>query len=165
MNMIQYTLRYQDVKLVKFVDEKGDKVELGEYGIVQPLPIKKTLKTAHYLYTLSDGNMYIMPADLESDTLNEAIDNMKILPNDFYQSLIPESVSPELIQVEDATATIGFKEPLDLQQGDQHVNMRMIEGLLLTAKEFGYSNVKFENIGPQNWEDFHFENPVQSPFF
>jgi len=163
-NMLQYTLRYQDVELVKFVDGKGDKVELGEFGIVPDLSIKKTLKTAHYLYTLSNGNMYIMPADLESDNLSEAIDQMKILPNDFYKSLIPENVSPELIQAKDATATIGFKEQLDLEQGDQHANMRLIEGLLLTAKEFGYSNVKFENIEPQNWEEFHFENPVKVPY-
>ncbi|MBS4176474.1 hypothetical protein [Lederbergia citrea] len=164
MEMLDYTLASQDIELVKFVNEIDEPVELGEFGVLQDRTLKKITKKSHYLYELGNGDMYIVPALSRSATLAAAIESLKFSPNDYYPSLIPENVRPEVAQEYKTEAVITFKKPLDLQRGDRSVNMRMIEGILLTAKEFGYQKVKFENIEQRTWEDFNFDQPIQVPY-
>ena len=164
MSMVEYTVRNENVELVKFVDEKGLPVELGAYGIVPDLTIEQFSKKAHYAYTLSDGHLYIVPADLESDSFIAALEDMKTSPNDFYEPLIPKEIAPVGLQEENGRAVVRFKENLNLDHGDLMANKRMLDGILLTAKEFGITSVKFENITPADWEQFHFDEPVNVPY-
>lgn len=160
--MVDYTVRSQDVKQVKFVDEKNQPVELGEFGVMQPQNIS-ILKKPHYQYEVN-GREYIVPADLTSESLTEAVSSMKLPPNNSYTSLILNGIDP-IVKGEEKEAIIGFKETLYLDEGDSKAKVKMIEGMLFTAKEFGFDHVQFENIEPERWEEFDFSNPVPVPTY
>ncbi|MCR2820271.1 hypothetical protein [Lederbergia panacisoli] len=163
MTMLQYILQPHDIGLVKFVNENGDNVELPHYGPVPDLPIKKNLKRGYFLYPLAENSDYLVPADEDSNSLAEALTYMKTKPNSFYQSVIPDVISAEVVKEDPTGVTIKFDKPVELDQGDQLKNMQLIEGILLTAKEFGKTEVQFENIEPSNWESFQFDQPVKVP--
>ena len=162
MTMLQYNLRFDDVEVVKFTDGHGNPVELGKYGEVPELQINDILKRPYYVYPIENGNKYIVPADLESDNVLDAIADMKVSPSDFYFSLIPENVELEVAN-ENSQLSIRFKEVFDLTEGNQEDNMRMLEGILLTSMEFGYDTVQFENLTPKMWEGINLEEPVRVP--
>ncbi|MBW8349120.1 hypothetical protein K0H71_06555 [Bacillus sp. IITD106] len=162
-DMLQYTLQAHNVKKVKFVNENGEPVELGDFGIVPDHPIEENVKRGFFLYPVAENSQYLVPANQDSDTLEEALEYMKTKPDDFYHSVIPDAISPEVIKENELDVTIKFNKTVALDQGNQLKNMQLIEGILLTAKEFGKKEVQFENIEPSHWENFQFDQPIKVP--
>ncbi|MEK3885945.1 hypothetical protein [Bacillus sp. FSL K6-3431] len=164
MQMIEYTVQTQGIEIVKFVNDHHDPVELGAYGVLQDLIVKDISKKPYFLYEYENGGKYIIPADLASTNFTDALSDLKNVPNDFYQALIPEEVTLSSKEGENGGVIIQFKEVFILDKGDLHANIRMIEGILLTAKAFGYDTVKFENILPLHFDNFDFSNPISVPY-
>jgi len=161
--MVQYLMRSQNIRVVKFVNENDEPAELSHFGIVQEVKIEKNMKKAYFLYPVSKDSEYLVPADLISDSLADALKDMKNEPNDFYKTVIPDTVSAEVVKEDNSDVTIKFDKRIELDQGDQLKNMQLIEGILLTAKEFGKTEVQFENIEPLQWESFQFDQPIKVP--
>jgi len=162
--MLQYLLQSHNIDVVKFVNENGEPVELGEYGTLQDHNILKNLERGYFMYPVAEHSQYLVPADLDSKSIGDALTYMKTPPNSYYKSVIPDTVSAEVIKENDSDVTIRFDKPVELDQGDQLKNMQLIEGILLTAKEFGKTEVQFENIEPSHWESFQFDQPVKVPY-
>ncbi|HEY4554490.1 MAG TPA: hypothetical protein VIG80_14960 [Bacillaceae bacterium] len=161
--MVKYAVSSKDVQTVHFVDETGAIPEMSHYGEMPDQEIPPFAKKAHYAYKLGNGEMLIVPGNGEPESLEEAIIAMKESPNDLYQTLIPADIQLEVAKTGEGQAVISFKEPLDMAKGDGAANMRMLEGLLMTAKEYGHREVLFKNILPVKWAGFDFEKPVGVP--
>ncbi|MBS4199539.1 GerMN domain-containing protein [Bacillus sp. FJAT-49732] len=161
--MIQYLLRPHNIEVVKFVNENDEPVELSHFGVVPDVHIEKNLRKAYFLYSVTQDSQYLVPADLPSDSLADALKDMKTKPNSDYKSVIPNAVSAEVVKEDTSDVTIKFDKRIELDQGDQLKNMQLIEGILLTAKEFGKTEVQFENIEPSHWESFQFDQPITVP--
>jgi len=161
--IVQYLLQTHNIDVVKFVNENEEPVELPHRGVVQDVEVKENLGKAYFLYPVSKDSEYLVPADLPSDSLADALTYMKTKPNGIYQSVIPDSLSAEIVKEDTSDVTIKFDKQVELDQGDQLKNMQLIEGILLTAKEFGKAEVHFENIEPSQWESFQFDQPVKVP--
>ncbi|MBS4217275.1 GerMN domain-containing protein [Bacillus sp. FJAT-49711] len=161
--IVQYLLQTQNINVVKFVNENEEPVELPHLGVVQDVEVKESLRKAYFLYPISKDSEYLVPADANPDSLADALTYMKTKPNDNYQSVIPDELTPEIVKEDTSDVTIKFNKQVELDQGDQLKNMQLIEGILLTAKEFGKAEVQFENIEPSQWESFQFDQPVKVP--
>ncbi|MBS4194535.1 hypothetical protein [Lederbergia citri] len=162
-DMLQFLLQPQDVNMVKFVNGNEDPVELSHFGVLQDQTIEKNLKRGYFLYRIDENSQYLIPGNGDSKTLEEALEYMKTKPDDIHHSVIPDAVSPEVAKEDASDVTIKFDKTIALDQGDQLKNMQLIEGILLTAKEFGKTEVQFENIKPSHWENFQFDQPVKVP--
>ncbi len=166
MEMIEYTVGLQDVEKVAFINGENEPVELGAFGIIPNLDLRNKAKKAYYLYKQAGMNAssYLVPFKLESAHFSDAVANMKKPPNDFYQTLIPKEVTFSAGENVNGEALIAFNERLLLDEGDVAAKIRMIEGMLLTAKEYGYKTVQFENIEPLVWQGFDFNRPIDVPY-
>lgn len=162
--LIQYSFASQDVKDVEFSDENGDQVELSNIGTIKSTTINKTPKTGYYTYKLNDERNLLVPSDATFETLEEALNGMKEKPNDFYYSVIPDNVNISVSNVNPKQVDIEFKDKVNLLDESHNDYMAMIEGMLLTAKDFGYSSVFFNNIEPLEWEGFTFSEPIKVPY-
>lgn len=161
--LVQYTFKNSDIETVRFTDEDGNKVEDGHYGEIQDEPISEISQKAYFLYKGDIENSYIVPDNSEVSTLEDAVDKMDEAQSDYLLPLIPKNVELEVHTEDSEVATIRFKDHFNLLEGDLEENMRMIEGLLLTAKEFGFEFVQFENLSQEEWHGFHFGQPVKVP--
>lgn len=165
MDMIKYTVQSHNIDRVPFVNDQNKPVELGSIGKIPDLVLKDTSKKAYYLYKPLETNAidYLVPYNVKSKHLSDAIASMSKAPNDFYQALIPKDITL-LTTEEDGEVLITFNDKLFLDTGDTTAKVRIIEGILLTAKEYGYNTVKFKNIEPLKWEGFDFSKPIGVPY-
>jgi hypothetical protein len=116
----------------------------------------------HFAYSLENGDTYLVPGQNGYESMSDAVSAMKDSPNSFFQSVIPEDIQP-VVTIEDKQVTISFEESLKLMGSSDDENLLLIEGLLLTAKDFGYKQVVFRNIEDPAWNGFDFSKPVTVP--
>jgi len=159
--MVQYSFAYQNVKLVDFSDENGSPIEIGELGEIESQEINKTPQTAYYLYTSSDGKDYLLPTDETFSSYQSALDAMKTMPDDFHQPVIGQDINMKVREENKNQAIVQFTNSVQIDKEENP--MDMIEAILLTAKNFGFKSVQFENVKPVQWDGFDFSKPVEVP--
>lgn len=164
MDMISYSFSSEEVRKVRFLNEDGTSQVRSHYGEgnegVPELPKRR----GYYAYPLSGtDNVYLVPSDLDFDSLAEAVDAMKTSPNDFYEPILTDPAEVYEDSTTGERAVIRFTKTFRLDQSDPRTSMLQIEGLLLAARDFGYKSVLFQNIEPAVWEGFHFDEPVPVP--
>ncbi|WP_404427852.1 hypothetical protein LG296_07575 [Ureibacillus chungkukjangi] len=149
---------------VTMMDEEGSAFIFSEVGEpAAPIALNgETTQYNYYRYTQADGTSYLAPNNREAfTTIEDALISMKEETNDIYQSVILPNVDYE-VTVEGQTATVQFKEEVDLDGFEQAEAMQMIEGILLTAANFDMA-VQFKNIAQTQWQGFDFSAPLPKP--
>lgn len=159
--IVQYSFAYQDVKEVDFSDENGNPIEIGEIGEVKSQTINKTPHTAYYLYKSSDGEEFLLPTDETFSNFQSALEAMKSKPDDLHLPVIGKDINAKVSEGNTNQATIEFTNTVHLE--NEQKPMDMIEAILLTAKNFGFTTVQFNNIEPAQWNGFDFSKPVEVP--
>ncbi|GIN85623.1 anti-sigma-X factor RsiX [Heyndrickxia sporothermodurans] len=163
-HLLQYSFSFSDrVSKVDITDEDGKQVVLNNSEAPMSVTIEKNQDTGYYLYTQLDGKKLLAPSDNKNDTLQEALESMKEAPNDLYGPIIPKNLNIKVESKGMKHAIIRFKNNFDLSHKTDVDHQLMIEGILLTAKSFGYQSVQFENISPINWDKFDFSKPIKVP--
>ncbi|MBS4173316.1 hypothetical protein [Bacillus sp. FJAT-49736] len=158
--IVQYSFVYQDINKVDITDENGNQIELGQIGKVKEnFIINKTPRNAFYLYKSSNGDEYLLPTDETFPNLQAALKAMKIKPDDFHQPVMNMDLNVK--ETTSEQATIEFTNKIQLEE--EKNPMQMLEAILLTAKNFGYQYVQFENIEPLQWDGFDLSKPVEVP--
>ena len=87
--------------------------------------------------------------------MKEQVESHKLEPS------IPRSVEFQIKELENGQLSIRFSEGFSLKEIPE--SERMIEAILLTAKEFGFHAVQFENTGVMELGMYRFEKPVEVP--
>ncbi|MGV3466921.1 MAG: hypothetical protein ACO1OT_16715 [Heyndrickxia sp.] len=159
--IVQYSFANQEVKEVDFSDENGNPIEVGELGEVKSQDINQTPQTAYYLYTSSDGEDYLLPTDETFSNFQAALEAMKTKPDDFHQPVIGQDVDMKVNVENKEQANVQFTNNVQLDK--EKNSMDMIEGILLTAKNFGITSIQFKNVEPLQWDGFDFSKPVEVP--
>ncbi|WP_332649306.1 hypothetical protein [Lysinibacillus sp. 54212] len=117
---------------------------------------------SYFLYGQGNDRIYLAPHSNHSfNSAKEALEYMKIVENDQYQTAILQGVDYSVVEEGDK-AVVTFSTPLDLNDFDPQQAMRMLEGMLLTAGGFN-KQVQFSNIVQQQWEGFNFSSPLPIP--
>jgi len=155
---------FHDYSQIEFLNEDGTNVEFDQVGEPsKPMKLNSGVNhSSYFLYQQSNGSEYLTPNfGLTSDSLPEALNQMKLKPNDVYASVIPKEVDFEVREDRDSTRVI-FIKPLDFEQMDVKTASYMIEGLLLTGASFGEA-IQLENVVQSNWNGFDFTQPLPVP--
>jgi len=155
---------FQGYSQIKFLNQDGSIVEFNQVGEPsKPMEINDGLNHNNYfLYKQSNGSEYLTPNFGQTfNSLSEALLQMKLKPNDIYESLIPPDVEYEVENEDDHTRII-FSKPLDIERMDGKSAMNMLEGMLLTGASFG-EPLKLENVVQTAWNGFDFTQPLPIP--
>ncbi|WP_456274187.1 hypothetical protein [Bacillus sp. AK031] len=155
-------LEATDYTMVHLRNEDGGIPMFPHMGEIAELSQAENRNRGYFTYPLENGATYLVPGENEYDSIREAVSAMKQSPNGIMQSVIPESIQP-MVTVENNQLTISFEEILKLGDSAGDENLLLIEGLLLTAKDFGFEQVMFENIDTPAWKEFDFSKPVSVP--
>lgn len=138
------TFRWMNYQRAQVVYEDGRQVEDSmSGGTVGPIQIEKNLRKGYVVHHTPKGNVFLVPTLSPSNSFTEALELMtqstaSILPS-IEQGLI------ENVTTEGNTVTIKFAR--EIENSTKHD--LMLKAILLTAKEFEFENVKFENTVEQ----------------
>lgn len=160
--IVNYSFRYLPVKEAEFKNEKGEPLSIGEIGEVKNIQINKAPQTGYYSYKAGDKS-YLVPSDQNYKQMSDALAAMKKSPNDLYHSVLMGGLGASVLNQDGKNVTIKFDRRVDLTKESQKDAMNMIEGILLTGKDFGYSTVAFQNIEPSSWNGFDFSKAIEVP--
>lgn len=137
--------RHQGIKEIRlFVD---DRPGLDLHHEVEPLTVYSIApygRTGYWLYE-TERQTFLTPGPSNYKTVTETLVDMKndIATHELIAS-IPERIQFKVEEEGPRTLTIRFSEDIILSEEPEM--MYMIEAILLTAKEFGYNEVRFINI-------------------
>ncbi len=162
-SMLEYSFQHHDLEQVHIVTENGTAPEFNQFGVLSEIPLNDELSQVYYSYNIS-GQRYLAPANDTAPTVNEAIRLMKQPPNDFYQSVIPNGVNISVtIEEEQDLVSIIFLNEIKLERYDSQVVLELLEGLLLTAKSYGFDRVQFQNISESQWNGYDLTQRIPVP--
>jgi hypothetical protein len=160
---LQYSFENQNINNIRLVTEDGDTPIFSQVGELSELNLDLKKGTSFYIYSPTDSNRYFVPKEEAFSTISKAIDSMKVAPADYFQAVIPEGVNMSVEQKGKDVVIVTSLNELDLTQYKNQTIMELIEGILLTAKSFGYKYVEFKNIKQSKWNRFDFSAPIKTP--
>ncbi|MCY9442549.1 sigma-X negative effector [Bacillus spizizenii] len=128
---------YEKIKFLSYQNESG--VRIGSYGTFTEITIPKQSKRAYYLYQNEQGN-FLVPSEKTFDTVKEAIKDMES-NNDADTIPLIQTGAVQSVTKKEKHLYIHFSKGSEIE--DSLAGILMIEGLLLTAKEFGFTKVTF----------------------
>lgn len=152
---------YQEVR---FENEDGTATMFSEVGQPSTPLILKSGRNHfnYYMFEQQDGQQFLTSNfSRPQPSLNEALQQMKVKPNDVFQPVIPSTLDFE-VKADKKLTTIKFAKPLDLEAMELKKAMQMVEGMLLTAAEFD-EQLQFENVVQEEWNGFNFSQPLPVP--
>ncbi|MFS0656390.1 sigma X negative regulator [Bacillus sp. 179-C3.3 HS] len=158
-DMIKETLKWSQYEKVEVKSINGAKLQLGSQGSVGTIPIAKQTKHAYYALENNSGT-FLVPSKKQYATYEDAVEAMKQVSETGLDPLIHQE------RIEDVTSngkqvTITFGTATPLTDSTDHV--QLIEGLLLTAKDFGYTDVLIQNAGIDQVGPYELKNSLEVP--
>ena len=154
--------RYQGIREVQlFVDNQPG---LNLHHEVEPLTVYSITpygRTGFWLYE-TEQQMFLTPGPSVYKTVTETLIEMK---NDIatheLKASIPENIQFKVEEEGPQTLVIRFSDDTILTEEPE--TMYMIEAILLTAKEFGYNEVRFINIRNTHLFGWDFSKTIKVP--
>lgn len=150
---VKESLRYQNVDEVEFQTEgkPGAIIENNKQTI---LPIESNGKKAYFEYMYDqDYPVFLAPSSKKYKTLPEAITNMEsehFSSNPPLHAPIPRGVDIQKVKTEEDTKHVTVQFSKDSELMNNRTFIRMIDSLLLTARDFGYKTVTFTGAEEAN---------------
>jgi hypothetical protein len=161
LDSVEETFRWAGVKEVKFMMEGKRGIELPHTGPVDSLPVH-AMRRGYFLYQLDRTYpVFLTPAKESFSTLQAALDEMDDQQTLPLRPSIPKEVKIESIQVNGNEVTIQFS--LDTQLKNTPETVWMLEAILLTAKEFGFTSVVFTGGNVEQIGDYTFNEKINVP--
>ncbi len=140
--LLEESFRYKSaVEKMSFQSGDDNLMDPDLGNLPDELNIKHVSKRAIFVLEQPSYTLYV-PSINEYPAFQEALMSMKNWEDEQVRTSIPAEIDFRVSEEND-TAIIHFEEPL---QNDKK-NIIMVEAILLTAREFGFSHVRFENSG------------------
>ncbi|MBM7604466.1 hypothetical protein JOC75_002469 [Metabacillus crassostreae] len=161
---IQETFRWIGVNTVKFQTNSNAGIEFGNSGKQYEMTIQEKRQKAYLIYQYSENTSKLLVPSPESFlTIDDAIEIMMTgIPDKKLYPSVVEQLSNILITENDTQIQIEFSNGDSFQNNEQYI--LMLEAILLTAKEFGFKEVKFNGIGINKIGNMDVTKPVEVPF-
>lgn len=157
----------QNIKKIKFFTEKKVGVDLGNMGTIEELIVKPSKQHAYFiLHSSNKSKPYLVPSVIQFKSIGDAIIAMKKEIEEYkLMPSIPAEINLEIANISDnvnkGILTVAFDKNTILSNSEQMIYM--IESILLTAKEFDFKAVKFENAGINKIGPFKMTDAIQVP--
>lgn len=155
-------LKYQGINKVSFSVAGTPGVHFAHHGEkVYELPLNENLQCG-FLYYETKGHIFLTPTPSRFSSIEEALINMQEGNERYHlKPTIPATLAYS-VSVENHDQLI-FKFTKKLKLVDNETNIRMIESILLTAKEFGFNKVEFQNVGNAKIGSFDLRKAIEVP--
>ncbi|WP_246942277.1 GerMN domain-containing protein [Bacillus pinisoli] len=159
------TLRWMGYTEAILKMKDGTQVELGKYGPRDTISLSMSTLKGYFASTSGNGATYLVPSNATYSSFGEALEGMKGNEN-HLQPTIPSNITIETSEIDNDSLLVTFSPESSINQEDSS-HILMIKAILLTAKEFGYQDVTFENT-PERMDGIELQvknqpNPVQVP--
>lgn len=155
-------LKYQGINKVSFSVAGTPGVHFAHHGEkIFELPLNENLQCG-FLYYETKGHIFLTPTPSRFSSIEEAFINMQEENERYHlKPTIPATLAYS-VSVENHDQLI-FKFTYKMQLEDNESNIRMIEAILLTAKEFGFKKVQFQNAGNEKIGHFNLRKAIEVP--
>ncbi|MGD6815714.1 hypothetical protein ACQCVE_01405 [Metabacillus sp. 113a] len=159
--MIKESFSGKGFEKARLFTGKKPGIEMGPLGLVEELDLKKREKKAFYKYVSKNSQPLFVYSEESYSTVSEAFQNMYRDQDETLLSIIPKGVSIESVKEKGKELILTFK-PADMKNDEEFIFM--LEGLLLTAKEFGFETVTFRDAKAEKIGKIEMNKPVKVPF-
>ncbi|MEI5907145.1 hypothetical protein WAK64_08760 [Bacillus spongiae] len=160
---LEYTFSGR-VKEIEFKVSDGTVPQLPNYGTINSFEITEQTKRGYFLYEVKNtGKQLYVPSSSSFENISDAFLAMAEKQNSSINPIIPEEQAI-LVKNEKGILEVGFQPSISLDEIEERALQHLIEGILLTAKSFGYQQVQFDNLNFTNWNGWDFSNPVEVPY-
>ncbi|GLF91367.1 anti-sigma-X factor RsiX [Bacillus safensis] len=158
-DMVKETLKWSQYKQVEVKSVKGSHLQLGANRSVGTLSIDKETKHAYYVLENKSGT-FLVPSKKHYSSYEDAVEAMKQTSDSGLDPLIKEEPIKEVTS-KGKHVTITFGASAQLSDSIDHI--LLIEGLLLTAKDFGFTDVTIEHAGTDQVGPYELNEPIEVP--
>ncbi|WP_409298014.1 hypothetical protein V1498_07765 [Peribacillus sp. SCS-26] len=147
LRALEETFKYQGYSKISFSTGGSPGVELPETGHMTEEDIAPISKRPFFIYQAEESKpKLLVPGNAEIDTIQDALKEMKAAePQGSISPSIPAGISIESAVEKDDKLELTFADGTSLKEDEE--NLRVIEAILLTAKEYGFSGVIFKSSG------------------
>ncbi len=148
---------------MEFMTDGQPGIEFGNYGRLMEIEIASKTQ-GYFIHQSISGHRFLVPGTFilgENEFMNfrDTIGKMKIGDVESgFEASIPEEIVIEDIVENKAIVTIVFAEGTSLDFSDQ--SLEMVEAILLTARDFGFEYVIFENTGTEMLGMYSLADPI-----
>ncbi|MEC1260491.1 RsiX protein [Bacillus swezeyi] len=162
--VINQTFKWDSYDSVFFVSKEGEQdVDFDSFGMLADMAIIHETQRGYFLYESSDGRPFLAPSTESYENIQEAIKDMRNEESGSHlKSIMTGDMPIQDVQAKGKELTIRFSSAADIQ--NQTADILMVEGLLLTAKDFGFTKVKFKNANTNKVGSYDLSKSVQVPY-
>lgn len=158
-DMVKETLKWSKYKQVQVKTAKGSHLQLGANGSVGTISIEKQTKHAYYVLENKSGT-FLVPSKAHYSSYEDAVEAMKRTSDAGLDPLIKDEPIKEVTS-KGKHVTITFGASARLSDSNDHI--LLIEGLLLSAKDFGFTEVTIQQAGTDQVGPYELEEPIEVP--
>lgn len=158
-DMVKETLKWSKYKQVQVKTSKGSQLQLGANGSIGTMSIEKQTKHAYYILDNKSGT-FLVPSKTHYSSYEDAVDTMKRTSDAGLDPLIKDESIKE-VTTKGKHVTITFGASAQLSDSNDHI--LLIEGLLLSAKDFGFTEVTIQQAGADQVGPYELEEPIEVP--
>lgn len=153
-------LKYQNIDKVYLNEGSNRGVDFSHTGKIYEYKIDDS--RSGYLIYQTKNQVYFTPSPNKFDSIEDALLDMKNKNETYHlEPSIPNQIEFSVANNESNQLKLEFRNDIKLIENNETI--RMIEAILLTAKEYGYDTVLFENINLYNIGPFNLQNPIEVP--
>lgn len=155
------SFRYQNIKKVNLYSKDQKGVYLPHSGELEQFEIPQFPKVGYFIYQ-TKNHIYLAPSPKSYENINDALSDMtnQIETHNLKPSII-DNLTVSAQENHNGQLTVYFPEKTILKNNENTI--RMIEAILLTAKDFGFDKVLFRNIVTDLIGDFYLKEPINVP--
>ncbi|MFY4775939.1 hypothetical protein [Metabacillus sp. RGM 3146] len=162
-DILEETFRWSGYKKIDLMTNGKEGIDFGPYGKLNSLELKKEMKKAYYLFQTETQHQKLLTPSRETyATINQAVEAMKTKENNSQKSLLLKELPIKELKSAGHELIIYFSKHSQMEKSEQYVVM--LEGLLLTAKEFGFETVRFKNLQAARIGRMDVTKPVAVPY-
>lgn len=157
LEILQETFAYQDIDKIIFKTDGQNGIEFSHMGILEEDEVVHHRQRAIYLYQFNEQSPQLFVSSINTyDHISRAFEAMQQgddPANEAISTTIPSSIKFEKIEENGQRLIVTFSSDSVLENNKQYEIA--IEAMLLTAREFDFQSVLFQNgnidaIGPFN---------------
>jgi len=166
-NEIAETFRYKYLQYQFTRDGKNKNVEYGNSSQTGPVETVKMSKKGYHKFINRQGNAFLVPTQVDFKDINQALDSMREGADIFEEQSgvdpsIPMSITIESVQVKGDTAIVVLSDKSVMENTIE--NIFALESILMTAKEFGFTQVIFKTTQEGIIGKVPLNEPVNVPY-
>jgi hypothetical protein len=162
LGTMQGLLQNYNLDKITFSTNGKPGIEGGNTGRLETLP-KENLKRSYFVFQPNNQNAPFIVPGIETFTdIQSALSSMKV-GNEGYglQPSLPADFNFEIDSSSEDVLMIRMADGYPFTE--EAKNIHAIEAILLTAKEFGYKAVKFDNTSVIQIGSFNLQNEIKVP--